>query len=96
MALNAFQHVWDLVRLQCLERGDVLIGDTPEPATVHIHGESIQAVEAPGGSQRGEVTIDANGALVLPGIVDLHGDAFERAVMPRAGVFMPVSAMWSA
>ena len=26
---------------------------------------------------------DAGGLLVLPGIVDLHGDAFERAVMPR-------------
>ena len=30
--------------------------------------------------------IDAAGALVLPGIVDVHGDAFERCVMPRGGV----------
>ncbi len=29
---------------------------------------------------------DAAGGLVLPGIVDLHGDAFERALQPRAGV----------
>ncbi|MDK9696239.1 MAG: alpha-D-ribose 1-methylphosphonate 5-triphosphate diphosphatase [Siculibacillus sp.] len=29
---------------------------------------------------------DASGLLVLPGIVDIHGDAFERQVMPRPGV----------
>lgn len=33
--------------------------------------------------------LDAAGLLVLPGIVDLHGDAFERAVMPRPGVTFP-------
>ncbi|MEI9987854.1 MAG: alpha-D-ribose 1-methylphosphonate 5-triphosphate diphosphatase [Aliidongia sp.] len=32
--------------------------------------------------------------LVLPGIVDLHGDAFERQLMPRPGVhFAPVPAL---
>jgi alpha-D-ribose 1-methylphosphonate 5-triphosphate diphosphatase len=30
--------------------------------------------------------IDARGALVLPGIVDLHGDGFERQIMPRNSV----------
>ncbi|MDB5648504.1 MAG: amidohydrolase family protein [Hyphomicrobiales bacterium] len=30
--------------------------------------------------------IDASGLLVLPGIVDMHGDAFERQIMPRPGV----------
>ncbi|MDQ0304590.1 alpha-D-ribose 1-methylphosphonate 5-triphosphate diphosphatase [Ancylobacter polymorphus] len=30
--------------------------------------------------------IDASGLLVLPGIVDIHGDAFERHIMPRPGV----------
>lgn len=29
---------------------------------------------------------DATGLLVLPGIVDVHGDAFERQIMPRPGV----------
>lgn len=32
---------------------------------------------------------DANGALVLPGMIDLHGDAFERQVLPRPGVHFP-------
>src|SRR5262249_61125076 len=30
--------------------------------------------------------IDASGLLVLPGLVDIHGDAFERQLMPRPGV----------
>jgi len=31
-------------------------------------------------------TLDATGLLVLPGIIDIHGDAFERQIMPRPGV----------
>lgn len=31
-------------------------------------------------------TLDAHGLLVLPGIVDIHGDAFERQMMPRPHV----------
>jgi alpha-D-ribose 1-methylphosphonate 5-triphosphate diphosphatase len=30
--------------------------------------------------------VDARGLLLLPGIVDIHGDAFERQIMPRPGV----------
>ena len=37
---------------------------------------------------------DATGLLVLPGIVDIHGDAFERQMQPRPGVaFDPVFAL---
>jgi alpha-D-ribose 1-methylphosphonate 5-triphosphate diphosphatase len=37
---------------------------------------------------------DAGRYLVLPGIVDLHGDAFERQLMPRPGVhFAPLPAL---
>jgi len=31
-------------------------------------------------------TLDAQGLLVLPGIVDIHGDAFERQMLPRPAV----------
>ena len=34
--------------------------------------------------------VDVTGFKVLPGIVDVHGDAFERQVMPRPGVFFPI------
>ncbi|MEQ9487813.1 MAG: alpha-D-ribose 1-methylphosphonate 5-triphosphate diphosphatase [Alphaproteobacteria bacterium] len=39
-------------------------------------------VDAP---QTGKV-VDGNGLMAMPGIVDIHGDAFERQIMPRANV----------
>ena len=38
----------------------------------------------------GARVLDAAGLLVLPGIVDLHGDAFERQIQPRPGVAFPM------
>jgi len=49
-------------------------------ASVAIDGERI----APPAS--GSRVWDASSLLVLPGIIDLHGDAFERQLMPRPGV----------
>src|SRR6195952_1856760 len=43
------------------------------------------------GGAGGEASLDATGLLVLPGIVDLHGDAFERQLQPRPGVDFPAS-----
>ncbi|MBR0651581.1 alpha-D-ribose 1-methylphosphonate 5-triphosphate diphosphatase [Roseomonas terrae] len=34
---------------------------------------------------------DATGLLVMPGLVDIHGDAHERQLQPRPGVDLPVS-----
>jgi alpha-D-ribose 1-methylphosphonate 5-triphosphate diphosphatase len=42
------------------------------------------------GGGTGGVRFDASDLLVLPGIVDLHGDAFERQIQPRPGVNFPV------
>lgn len=64
--------------------GRVLLADgSLEETDLDIGGDVITAI--------GEQTdvaekIDATGLLVLPGIVDIHGDAFERQVMPRPGV----------
>lgn len=44
------------------------------------------AATTPGARPGSPPYFDAGEMLVLPGIVDLHGDAFERAVMPRPGV----------
>ena len=41
------------------------------------------------GGHRDGAQLDARGLLVLPGIVDLHGDAFERQLQPRPGVDFP-------
>ncbi|MCI0753529.1 alpha-D-ribose 1-methylphosphonate 5-triphosphate diphosphatase [Teichococcus vastitatis] len=51
---------------------------------VHLSNGVITASE-PGSARR----FDAEGLLVLPGIVDLHGDAQERQLQPRPGVPMP-------
>lgn len=34
--------------------------------------------------------VDAQGLVLAPGIIDLHGDAFERQIMPRPGVGFPI------
>jgi alpha-D-ribose 1-methylphosphonate 5-triphosphate diphosphatase len=39
---------------------------------------------------RSGAVLDAHGLLVLPGIVDIHGDAFERQLQPRPGVDFPI------
>ncbi|MBD3766118.1 MAG: alpha-D-ribose 1-methylphosphonate 5-triphosphate diphosphatase [Rhodobacterales bacterium] len=36
--------------------------------------------------------VDLTGYLVLPGIIDLHGDAFERHIAPRTGAAFPMRA----
>ena len=64
--------------------GRVLTPNGLEPDTaLTVSGETIAALGASGSGAR---RCDARNLLVLPGIVDLHGDAFERQLMPRPGV----------
>jgi alpha-D-ribose 1-methylphosphonate 5-triphosphate diphosphatase len=71
-----------------LEGGRALIGDQFVETSLRISGTDIVRLEAARG--RARLELDARGLLVLPGIVDLHGDAFERQMMPRAGVDFPI------
>lgn len=52
-----------------------------------VDGRIAEIAPALGAADR---RLDAVGCLVLPGIVDLHGDAFERCCTPRAGVDLPL------
>jgi alpha-D-ribose 1-methylphosphonate 5-triphosphate diphosphatase len=52
-------------------------------AAVTLAGGIVAGLDGTRGSSR---RWDAQDMLVLPGIVDLHGDAFERQIMPRPGV----------
>jgi len=71
-----------------IEGGRALFGDEFCDASLQTAGREIASV---GSDQpRAPLTINARGLLVLPGIVDLHGDAFERQIMPRPGVDFPV------
>jgi alpha-D-ribose 1-methylphosphonate 5-triphosphate diphosphatase len=67
-----------------IESGRVLLGVEFCDASLRTSGRDIVAIGTDHG--RGSLAIDARGLLVLPGIVDLHGDAFERQMMPRPGV----------
>lgn len=64
--------------------GEVLTDDTLIRADLVTDGESILGLDA--AAPAGALRIDARGLYVLPGIVDCHGDAFERHIMPRPGV----------
>jgi alpha-D-ribose 1-methylphosphonate 5-triphosphate diphosphatase len=68
--------------------GQVLLDrDGLVPADLGISDSRIAAIGATGGKGMG---LDASGLLVLPGIVDIHGDAFERQIQPRPGVDFPM------
>jgi alpha-D-ribose 1-methylphosphonate 5-triphosphate diphosphatase len=71
-----------------IEGGRALLGNSLLETSVQIAGGKISAVGSDHGSS--SFGLDARDLLVLPGIVDLHGDAFERQMMPRPGVDFPV------
>ena len=70
-----------------IEGGRTLIEGEFVDTSVIVTGRRIDAIGHDGGASR---RIDADGLLVLPGIVDIHGDAFERQMMPRPGVGFPI------
>jgi alpha-D-ribose 1-methylphosphonate 5-triphosphate diphosphatase len=71
-----------------IDGGRALLGNEFHETSLRIAGREISVVGSDHG--HGSIGIDASGLKVLPGIVDLHGDAFERQMMPRAGVDFPV------
>lgn len=68
--------------------GRTLVDQGLVEASVATNGKMISAVQS--SPARAGIQIDAKGLLVLPGIIDLHGDAFERQMMPRPGVGFPI------
>lgn len=71
-----------------IDGGRTLLGRDIIETSLEIAGGEITALGPD--SAHGALGLDAAGLLVLPGIVDLHGDAFERQLMPRPGVDFPV------
>lgn len=53
--------------------------------TVTIDSGTIVEI---GGPVQG-LEIDARGKILAPALIDVHGDAFERQMMPRPGVYFP-------
>ena len=67
-----------------IQGGQVLRGDEMLPDDVFLHDGII--VETPARAAR---CFDATGLLVMPGLVDIHGDAHERQFQPRPGIGFP-------
>jgi alpha-D-ribose 1-methylphosphonate 5-triphosphate diphosphatase len=63
--------------------GRALIGGRFEETAVSAEDGVLAEI---GSDATARATLDAEGLLLLPGIVDIHGDAFERQMMPRPGV----------
>lgn len=86
--IRVIQQGEHIVRLT-ISNGHVLLpGCLFVEASITIEDGRIASVDH--GSQLAEdEALDAGGLLVLPGIVDIHGDAFERQIMPRPGVTFP-------
>ncbi|MAC77680.1 MAG: alpha-D-ribose 1-methylphosphonate 5-triphosphate diphosphatase [Rhodobacteraceae bacterium] len=66
----------DLVGAQVLRPGAGLVTDRLSLADGHIVADPVGR------------TVDLSGFLVLPGLVDAHGDGFERHLAPRRGAMM--------
>jgi len=66
--------------------GRVLLPEGEKVTDVLVEDGRIAAVGTE--TTRGTV-FDARGLLVLPGIVDIHGDSFERQLQPRPGIDFP-------
>lgn len=72
---------------ELIEGAQVLIDDRIEQASVRIEGGIITGIDV---ARDGAQVINGQGLILAPAFVDIHGDAFERQIMPRPGVSVPV------
>lgn len=72
-----------------IEGGLILRDAGLDEGVLTFGGGQIAAQENPQAVRQ-----DARGCLVLPGIVDVHGDAFERVLEPRSGVRFPLDLVF--
>jgi alpha-D-ribose 1-methylphosphonate 5-triphosphate diphosphatase len=70
-----------------IRNGDVLVEGAFARSDILAHPDGIRLDPF---SAPGAMALDAGGLVVLPGIIDVHGDAFERQIMPRPGVGFPL------
>jgi alpha-D-ribose 1-methylphosphonate 5-triphosphate diphosphatase len=72
-----------------IRNGRALLGNgwVTSPVSIEIT-DGIGTIATATRQREADWIIDASDLLVLPGIVDLHGDAFERQLEPRPNVRM--------
>lgn len=72
---------------ELVEGARIILEDRVEVASVRVEGGRITGIDV---ARDGAAVIPAKGRVLAPAFVDVHGDAFERQVMPRPGVMVPV------
>jgi alpha-D-ribose 1-methylphosphonate 5-triphosphate diphosphatase len=72
---------------EMIEGARVILADRTETASVRIEAGRITGIDV---ARDGATVIPAKGRILAPAFVDIHGDAFERQLMPRPGVMIPV------
>ena len=86
LSLPATTTDWTIANAEVLRPGGLVRED------LKIAGGRIGCAASAEGGHAASAVFDAGGGLVLPGIVDLHGDAFERSLEPRPGVLFDAAA----
>jgi alpha-D-ribose 1-methylphosphonate 5-triphosphate diphosphatase len=72
---------------ELVEGARLILEDRVETASVRIEGGRITGIDV---ARDGAAVVPARGRFLAPAFVDVHGDAFERQLMPRPGVMVPV------
>ncbi len=71
------------------EGARVILPGGVDRVAVRIENGLITALDGP---RDGAQVIDVAGQILAPAMIDIHGDAFERQIMPRPGVTIPTDA----
>lgn len=72
-----------------IEGATLVIDGRLERASLRFENGLITAID---GARNGATVIDGSGMLLGPAFIDIHGDAFERQLMPRPGTMFPLDA----
>ncbi len=70
-----------------IEGASLILEDRVETGDLRIEDGRITGIDV---ARDGAALIDGRGRFLAPAFVDIHGDAFERQIMPRPGVTVPI------
>jgi alpha-D-ribose 1-methylphosphonate 5-triphosphate diphosphatase len=74
---------------ELIEGARLVLDDRIETGSVRIEDGRITGIDV---ARDGAALVPGKGRLLAPAFVDIHGDAFERQLMPRPGVLVPTEA----
>ncbi|MBC7738124.1 MAG: alpha-D-ribose 1-methylphosphonate 5-triphosphate diphosphatase [Candidatus Saccharibacteria bacterium] len=74
---------------EVIEGASLILDDRIETASLRIENGRITGIDV---ARDGATVIAGKGRILAPAFVDIHGDAFERQLMPRPGVTVPTEA----